>query len=678
MTEKEQATIVADLKSSMSDEHLRRRFTKQNFNEEEIEKLIEVPVETGCGNLSANAMRKLIPFMREGESYPSAVMLVYPTNKFGYAFPLLPPRSFLGPCWNPEVEKICSIAGRMTNSAIAKHGNPVGAIVEMTREAGHSEKVRKKIHMENVRRAIARGKIKEEIIAKTEIRYPSRKDVDKVLLAKECRWINIYNGEKMTYESIFSNQEDEHIISRNESMDNSLSNRTLCPKNMNAVKGNKTPFEAFGHDKENFKKMKERVKNLVDPYSEPTRNKKTGKLEYQKSPYLSGKKKKFAKESFSKHELKEFTNRALTNTSHACCEARRYLAMLFAGDISRIKTVSGSVVSILRRNWIDKDFTMKDEINPGPGKNRDDHRHHGIDAAVIACADRKVIKKVESQIRRGVPYGKIKVDLPYEEFEKDVQQIIDPLIVRQVAKTKSNFRLHEETLLRMKQGPSTQGEVAPSKRMSIFSMTDAMVDKIKDPEIKKIVKEFRSEGDLKKKAREQIFPYLVDKKGRKRYIKRVQVYEKRNPVKIGAEGKERYVLTGGNRHAEIFLSDLKPYIKVITNLEAATRVRNKERISDALADLVLFIGSTVEMKMKISSKEFGERRVFVVKKITGGKELPKITFALHNDARPVKPAKINAGKTEDDFRKDYTLSLNDLIKAEPVLYYSAIREEVCV
>jgi len=321
---------------------------------------------------------------------------------------------------------------------------------------------------------------------------------------------------------------------------------------------------------------------------------------------------------------------------------------------------------------------MKNEINPGPGKNRDDHRHHGIDAAVIACADRKIVKKVESQIRRGVPYGKIKVPLPYEGFEADVQKIIDPLIVRQVAKTKSNFRLHEETLLRMKQGPSTQGEIAPSKRMSVFSMTDAMVDKIKDPEIKKIVKEFRSEGNLTKKEKEQIFPYLVDKKGRKRYIKRVQVYEKRNPVKIGAEGKERYVLTGGNRHAEIFLSVPQPYIKVITNLEAATRVRNKERISDILADLVLFIGSTVEMKMKISSKEFDERMVFVVKKITGGKNLSTITLALHNDARPVKPGKVPVGKTEDDFRKDYNLSVNDLIKAEPVLYYSAIREEVCV
>ena len=54
----------------------------------------------------------------------------------------------------------------------------------------------------------------------------------------------------------------EHIWPRSRSLDDSLRNKTLCRKDVNARKGNQTPFECFGSDKDEWAAMVKRVDGM--------------------------------------------------------------------------------------------------------------------------------------------------------------------------------------------------------------------------------------------------------------------------------------------------------------------------------------------------------------------------------------------------------------------------------
>ena len=103
----------------------------------------------------------------------------------------------------------------------------------------------------------------------------------------------------------------------------------------------------------------------------------------------------------------DFDARYLNNTRYASRLAADYLAVLYGGRIDdsgkrRIDVTPGQLTGLLRRLWGLNAIVGRE----GDNKGRVDHRHHAIDAVVVALTEPRTVKQVADAAgdaeRRGV------------------------------------------------------------------------------------------------------------------------------------------------------------------------------------------------------------------------------------------------------------------------------------
>ena len=145
----------------------------------------------------------------------------------------------------------------------------------------------------------------------------------------------------------------------------------------NQWKKNRTPREAFADDAE-FDKVLERVERW------PVKNRE--KLERFQLSRME--------------DIEGFTERRLRDTSYATTQACTLISKLYGGQVvdgrKIVTTSSGMVTSSLRRRWGLEGILGRRPALPGErperGKNREDHRHHAIDAITIALTPQSMIQ----------------------------------------------------------------------------------------------------------------------------------------------------------------------------------------------------------------------------------------------------------------------------------------------
>lgn len=93
--------------------------------------------------------------------------------------------------------------------------------------------------------------------------------------------------------------------------------------------------------------------------------------------------------------------------------------------IDKQKIIEGNI-------WLDK---QSGEIKYDPKKNRDDHRHHAIDAIAIALTKQSYLQKLSTynankdEKFRGNKYDKPKFDEPWDDFFNDVKKAASRIII---------------------------------------------------------------------------------------------------------------------------------------------------------------------------------------------------------------------------------------------------------
>ena len=119
-----------------------------------------------------------------------------------------------------------------------------------------------------------------------------------------------------------------------------------------------------------------------------------------------------------------------------------YLKQLGA-DITTCKGITTSHV----RHW----WGLNDIIGETDKKERTDHRHHAIDAAVIATIDRGFYNKIVStakSLERGssaLKMNDLNVDPPWDEFRSDLDKKLETVIVAHSPIRKISGSLHEDS-----------------------------------------------------------------------------------------------------------------------------------------------------------------------------------------------------------------------------------------
>ncbi|UBM62077.1 CRISPR-associated protein Csn1 [Candidatus Sulfidibacterium hydrothermale] len=264
-------------------------------------------------------------------------------------------------------------------------------------------------------------------------------------------YISPYTGKIIPLSKLFSTDyQIEHIIPQSRYFDDSMSNKVICESEVNQLKDNQTAYEFIknhGGEKVDLGQGKSVEIFKLDDY------------ENHCNKYFKKNRTKL-KNLLSEDVPEGFINRQLNDS--------RYISKLIKGLLSNIVrqedeqeavaknivTLTGSITSVLKQNWglnnkwneiiaprfkrLNEltgsnnfgfwDFKINafriqvpDEVSKGFSKKRIDHRHHALDALVIACCTKDHINYITSLNTQRENYSLISKLRIVENVEK-----IDP------------------------------------------------------------------------------------------------------------------------------------------------------------------------------------------------------------------------------------------------------------
>ena len=354
---------------------------------------------------------------------------------------LLPPTPMLA---NPVVRKTIHEVRRHIIAYMRKFGRkPDRIVVEMASETRQSAKVRNAILDRNREREQIKKKIVEQHNLSGLSKNQQEKAITRVLLCRQQKFLCAYTADTTITEDMAAsgtNVEVDHIVPKSVSWDNSLNNKVLCLTNANRGKGNRTPKIWLSEDQFNELQMRfSHFKNY-----KPQKDDYFGKKDYAR---------KWSNLTRETAVVGEFRNSQLTDTAYAAKQITQWLRdVLYDGECDgrrRVFTTKGAYTAALRKDWQLQD-------NDGP-KPRVDHRHHAIDAVVIALSGPAVLQELAD---KAAEQERLKdrlqnwptrepVDAPWEtvrKFRVQVMGAVEKILVsHRPAKRKIVGALHKET-----------------------------------------------------------------------------------------------------------------------------------------------------------------------------------------------------------------------------------------
>lgn len=565
-----QKNIVEEWRNSESEEALYRRAVGHwKLSEESATRWVNTKPENGYCALSRKAIQRLMPLMLAGKSFKEAETEVY-GNRFsgGTALDLLPPLNVhrklptsnaterllsqlrLGAIRNPAVERALTELRKVINAVVREYGKPYEIHIELARELKKPRKERQELSKKNRTRQREREALKVRLLQECGIQNPSRLDVEKALLHEECGGICPYTGRSIKLADLFGEHPQfdvEHIIPLSRYPDDSFQNKTLCwhEENRN-IKRNKTPFEAYSADAERWQAIQTRVMAW--------------------KPGNPGKLKRF--QLRSEDELEEFTARQMNDTRYASVLASRLLESLYGGrDVKEangmrqaIFASSGAVTATLRRAWQLESILRESAPSTNghsKGKPRTDHRHHAIDALVIALTKPAAIQSLSRSASLDPSFPQDsrafrRIPSPWPDFVSSVRPHIEQMRVSHRPEHKMTGALHDET--NYGRPRQVNGKATVSIRKPITGLSPADIGSIIDPSVRQAVKEKAENlgGDLKKCESANDWPVLPSKNGGHLPIKRVRIHKVLDVTPIAAGDRQRFVALANNHHTEVF------------------------------------------------------------------------------------------------------------------------------
>ncbi|HOQ33093.1 MAG TPA: type II CRISPR RNA-guided endonuclease Cas9 [Candidatus Hydrogenedens sp.] len=576
MSTEERDKLVEDIYSIVNNKALEKRLIKHwKFSEDEALQISEIKIEDSYCNLSRQAIDKFLPGLEEGRRYGELVKEIYGMDNVRDEFKvdLLPPleEAPIGEIRNPTVTRTLAEMRKIVNELVKRYGKPRFIRIESAKDLRNTKKEREKIWKNNRDLEEVRSKIRQKLINQG-IPNPTRSDIEKYMLAEECSWVCPYTGRSISFTALFGSEPQfdiEHIIPLSRCLDDSFKNKTLCYHEENRTrKHNKTPFEAYAYDENQWEQILSRVEKFNSHFSEE-------KLRRFK---LHGK----ALEDF----IDKFSSAQLNDTRYASREACMYCGLLYGSEYRKhIFTISGSVTSVIRRMW------NLNRILGDAEKNRDDHRQHAIDAIVIAITSPAMVKRISEQAEN-IPTKERKnkkwwrfIEPPWPSMTEEAEEKVLSIIVSHRPERKVSGRLHEET----NYSPpklDKNGETVVHVRKSLSNISKGEIDDIVDPVVRKAVQDKLIElgGDPKKAFADPMnYPLMPNKKGLQIPIKSVRIKKKVPVFPVGEKERVRYVTSDENHHIEIFeTKDKKGRTKwegyVVSMYEAIQRRKRGESI----------------------------------------------------------------------------------------------------
>lgn len=211
--------------------------------------LANVSFQEDYGSLSAKAIKKILPYLKEGNQYDIACDYAgYRHSKSSLTkdeienkilkdkLEILPKNSLR----NPVVEKILNQMVNLINTLIDTYGKPDEIRVELARELKKNAKEREELTKSIARNTREHDEIRQLLRTEFGMMNVSRNDIIRYKLYEELKdngYKTLYSNEYIPREKIFSKEIDiEHVIPQARLFDDSLSNKTLEYRAINIEK----------------------------------------------------------------------------------------------------------------------------------------------------------------------------------------------------------------------------------------------------------------------------------------------------------------------------------------------------------------------------------------------------------------------------------------------------------
>lgn len=479
--ETQQDAIVMQLLTEENETRLVRWLQEHaGVDEARAESIANVALPEGYGSLSAKALGCILPALRaEVITYDKAVLaagLDHHSNishaATGEILPALPyygeylqrhvgfgtgqtddpPEKRYGKIANPTVHIGLNQVRTVVNSLIERYGHPSEVIVEVATELKRVKDHRPPdwrtgpindknyrpdcscagcIHVKQAVNQKRNERLRAEAAAILQS-APERirhADIQKLILWEELSFDPAdrrcpYSGVQISASMVLTDQvEIEHILPFSQTLDDSLNNKTVAQRQANRVKGNRTPWDArldFAAQGWDYSAILARAEHMP-----------------------KNKRYRFGEDGLQKwlRADKDFLARALNDTRHLSRVAREYLSLICP---QATRVIPGQMTAMLRAK-----FGLNDILGLNGEKNRNDHRHHAVDACVIAVTDQGMLQRFaqasasarEQQLNRLVD----NMPLPWPSYREHVTRAVNNIWVSHKPDHSHEGAMHNDT-----------------------------------------------------------------------------------------------------------------------------------------------------------------------------------------------------------------------------------------
>ncbi len=459
--------IASIITFNESPDEIRKRIEGLPLESETVDRLME-SLEAGkfasfkgTGNISAKAARQLVPEMLRGKTYDIAC------GEVGYDHSKSLDTS-IEDIKNPVVQRALTQAVKQVEVLVRCYGRPSRIYVEMMREVGKSAKERGEIERGLAKRTNERDKNKREFLEAVGLEDCSRDQLQTYELLKEQCFRCPYGDEYLSPAQIISsNVQIDHIYPRSRSHEDGFVNKVATCVSCNQAKRNRTPWEWRGaNDAGWWTEFEARVKSFS--------------CKNEKKRRLLATSFKDREQSFIERNKVDnsYTSRALLKELRKLYPESYRGGTALKGGHLHVFPRPGQLTAMLRYVWLGKRYK----------KDRDDDRHHAMDALIVAMIDEGLFQRLTDAYKQLEAVGKQHrqtptVAPPWNSFAADAIAAYESgWLVCRTENRRARGALHEETIRRKR--VNENGNAIFYERKAVEALTKSDVKRIPDPVIR--------------------------------------------------------------------------------------------------------------------------------------------------------------------------------------------------
>lgn len=535
---KQNEIVEAILAADDEDALFAQARAKWGLNDDAARAVARVPLPDGYALVGRRALARIVPILRDqGLSYYDAAKEAgYEPSDFrgdgsakalpdyreslarhligGSGDPADSDEKRLGRFPNPTVHIGLNQLHRLVNELIAAYGKPTEIVIELARDLKRSRKERKEADERQATEQARNDRLRAELVRLGQ--KTNRENLIRLKLWEELGPPHdrrcIYTGEPISVGMVFGDSVAvDHVLPFKETLDDSLANRLFCLKRANDYKRKRAPFEAFGQSADGYdwKAILLRAENLP-----------------------GNKRWRFAEDAMQRYlRDKDFLARHLTDTAYLARIAREYLGQVCHAD--RIWAVPGTLTALLRGKW-----GLNGILSSSNLKNRADHRHHAIDAFVVACTDRALLKRM-SDAAAASRLDRTIEDMPdpWDGFDRDIlRERVRTVVVSLKPDRGRQGRLHEETAYGLVADPAKEDGATVVSRKTFIDLNEKNeIARIRDPNLRARVQAHVTQAKRDgKTVKDALIDYADNDSsaGNKNGVRRVRLLKVEDPASL--------------------------------------------------------------------------------------------------------------------------------------------------